>query len=246
LDAQRAPTLSKPLKRAAPRAEAVETIKYSWCQAEELLLLSGSVQQSDWLVGNNSATTQSEKQGVCLTRKKEIDRDRILDAAESVILESGGRTFTLDAVAARAGISKGGLVYSFPTKDALVRAALEREVTRFQKAVRRRLGDRPLEPFELVLAHIDEALDEDAAATQKAAFRMTALVHAPDMMEPARRYYRALLDPLLSESGAAHEVRHALLAVEGIFLLRGLGFVEVSAAEHNPSCFTREGSLPGY
>ena len=167
-----------------------------------------------------------------MTRKKEIDRDRILDAAESVILESGGRTFTLDAVAGRAGISKGGLVYSFPTKDALVRAALEREVTRFQKAVRQRLGDRPLKPFELVLAHIDEALDEDAAATQKAAFLMTALVHAPDMMEPARRYYRALLDPLLSESGAAHEVRHALLAVEGIFLLRGLGFVEVSAAEH--------------
>jgi AcrR family transcriptional regulator len=52
-----------------------------------------------------------------LTRKKEIDRDRILDAAEAVILESGGRNFTLDAVAGRAGISKGGLVYSFATKD---------------------------------------------------------------------------------------------------------------------------------
>ena len=84
----------------------------------------------------------------------------------------------------------------------------------------------------MVLAHIDEALDEDDAATRKAAFLVTALVHAPDMMEPARRYYRALLDPLLSDSGSAHGIRHALLAVEGIFLLRGLGFVEVSAAEH--------------
>lgn len=166
-----------------------------------------------------------------MTRKKEIDRDRVLDAAEGVILESGGRTFTLDAVALRAGISKGGLVYSFPTKDALVRAALEREIARFQNAVQERLGDRPLGPFELVLAHIDEALAENVATTQKAAFLVTALVHAPDMMEPARLYYRALLDPLLSESGAAHEVRHALLAVEGIFLLRGLGFVEVSSEE---------------
>ncbi len=76
------------------------------------------------------------------------------------------------------------------------------------------------------------SLDEVATATQKAAFLVTALVHAPDMMEPARRYYRALLDPLLSETGDAHEVRNALLAVEGIFLLRGLGFVEVSAEEH--------------
>jgi AcrR family transcriptional regulator len=171
-------------------------------------------------------------QGANLTRKKEIDRDRILDAAESVILDSGGRTFTLDAVAERAGISKGGLVYSFATKDGLVRAALEREVSRFQEAVRQRFGDKLADPFEMALAHIEEALDEDDAATRKAAFLVTALVHAPDMMEPARRYYRALLDPLLAESGDVHEIRNALLAVEGIFLLRGLGFVEVSAEEH--------------
>ena len=166
-----------------------------------------------------------------MTRKKEISRDRILDAAESVILDSGGRAFTLDAVAERAGISKGGLVYTFATKDGLVRAALEREVSRFQDAVRQRLGDKPVDPFEMVLAHIEEALDEDDATTRKAAFLVTALVHAPEMLEPVRGYYRALLDPLRSECGEVHEVRHALLAVEGIFLLRGLGFVEVSADE---------------
>ena len=170
-------------------------------------------------------------QGVTLTRKKEIDRDRILDAAEAVILESGGRNFTLDAVAERAGISKGGLVYSFATKDKLVYAALEREVARFQEAVGRRLGDGPIGPAELVLAHIEEVLKEDDASTQKAAFLVTALVHAPEMLEPVRQYYRALLDPLRSKGGDMHEVRHALLAVEGIFLLRGLGFVEVSAEE---------------
>ena len=172
-----------------------------------------------------------KSKGVILTRKKEIDRDRILDAAEAVILESGGKSFTLDAVAERAGISKGGLVYSFATKDKLVYAALEREVAHFQEAVGRRLGSGPVGPVELVLAHIEEALEEDDAATQKAAFLVTALVHAPEMLEPVRRYYRALLDPLRSESGEVHQVRHALLAVEGIFLLRGLGFLNVSADE---------------
>ena len=166
-----------------------------------------------------------------MSRKKEIDRNRILDAAEAVILESGGRSFTLDAVAARAGISKGGLVYSFATKDDLVYAALEREMARFREAVRRRVGDGPIGPVELVLAHIEEALEEGDAATQMAAFLVTALVHAPDMLEPVRRYYSALLDPLRSAHGEIHEVRHALLAGEGIFLLRGLGFVEVSANE---------------
>ena len=110
-------------------------------------------------------------------------------------------------------------------------ATLEREIARFREAVRRRVGGGPIGPVELVLAHIEEALEEDDAATQIAAFLVTALVHAPDMLEPVRRYYRALLDPLRSEGGDRHEIRHALLAVEGIFLLRGLGFVEVSADE---------------
>src|SRR6202789_1789746 len=149
-----------------------------------------------------------KSKGLGLTRRKEIDPDRILDAAEHVILASGGRNFTLDAVAERAGISKGGLVYSFATKDELFRAALEREVARFQEAVRQRLGGRPGEPFGLVLAHIDEALDEDDAATRTGAFLVTALVRPLDMMDPARRYYGALLDPLLSDPGAAHRVRH--------------------------------------
>src|SRR5258708_34779760 len=175
-------------------------------------------------------TSQKSKR-LILTRKKEIDRDRVLDAAEAVILESGGRSFTLDAVAARAGISKGGLVYACATKDDLVHAALEGEGARLREAVHRRLGGGPTEPVELVLAHIEEALDEDDASTQKAAFLVTALVHAPDMLQPVRSYYRELLDPLRSEGGNMHEIRHALLAVEGIFLLRGLGFVEVSADE---------------
>ena len=51
------------------------------------------------------------------------------------------------------------------------------------------------------------------------------------MMEPARLFYREFLDPLLSKSGDAQKIRNALLTVEGIFPLRGLGFVEVSEEE---------------
>jgi hypothetical protein len=54
-------------------------------------------------------------------------------------------------------------------------------VARFREAVRRRVGGGPTEPVELVLAHIEEALDEDDVSTQKAAFLVTALVHAPDI-----------------------------------------------------------------
>jgi AcrR family transcriptional regulator len=53
-------------------------------------------------------------------------RDRILDAFEDLLTEQSERAATLDAVAARAGVSKGGLLYHFASKDALVGGILER------------------------------------------------------------------------------------------------------------------------
>lgn len=57
-------------------------------------------------------------------RKKKIDRDKGLDATEADILEPDARSFTLGAVADRAGAGKGHLVYAFGRKDKLVHAAL--------------------------------------------------------------------------------------------------------------------------
>jgi len=55
-------------------------------------------------------------------------RARLLDAAERHLLANGADTLTLEAVAAAAEASKGGLLYHFPTKDALVEALVQRAV----------------------------------------------------------------------------------------------------------------------
>ncbi|MCU1479472.1 MAG: hypothetical protein JWQ19_258 [Subtercola sp.] len=53
-------------------------------------------------------------------------RDRVLDAFENILITHGERAATLDAVAAEAGVSKGGLLYHFGSKDALVDGLVER------------------------------------------------------------------------------------------------------------------------
>lgn len=166
-----------------------------------------------------------------MARKKEIDPGRILDAADAVILESGGRNFTLDAVAERAGISKGGLVYSFATKDTLMAAALEREMTRFQAAVDQRVGAVSSAKDRQLLAHIEEALAEDDSLARLAAFLMVTLVHAPTMIGPARDFYQRLFGLFEPDTSHGRDARQAILAVEGLFLLRGLGLYDVQLEE---------------
>ncbi len=53
-------------------------------------------------------------------------RDRLLDAFEELLIEGGERSATLDAVAAAASVSKGGLLYHFGSKEALVDGQLAR------------------------------------------------------------------------------------------------------------------------
>ncbi len=54
------------------------------------------------------------------------NRDRVLDAYETLLVDGAGVTVTLDAVAEAAAVSKGGLLYHFPSKDALVAGLADR------------------------------------------------------------------------------------------------------------------------
>lgn len=53
-------------------------------------------------------------------------REDLLDALEQILIDEGERAATLDAVAAGAGVSKGGLLYHFGSKQALVEGLAER------------------------------------------------------------------------------------------------------------------------
>ncbi|MBF6328669.1 TetR/AcrR family transcriptional regulator [Nocardia transvalensis] len=53
-------------------------------------------------------------------------RDRILDALETLLLDKGMSQVTLENVAATAGVSKGGLLYHFKSKDALLAGLVRR------------------------------------------------------------------------------------------------------------------------
>ncbi|MFP9467429.1 TetR family transcriptional regulator [Pectobacterium brasiliense] len=166
-----------------------------------------------------------------MARKKTIGNDRILDAAEQVLLRDGVHRFTLDAVAAEAGISKGGLVYSFPSKDQLIMTMLSRELARFEQEAQQQTARYANQPHADVLGHIAAIGQEEDETTSRAVGLLTALVHSPAMLEPVREFYRTRLDRLRDATPTMRRIRLAFLATEGVFLLQGLGFVALDREE---------------
>jgi AcrR family transcriptional regulator len=62
-------------------------------------------------------------------------RDRILEAAERVVAEVGAARLILDVVAQAAGVSKGGLLYHFPSKESLLGALAQRYVQNKEQCI---------------------------------------------------------------------------------------------------------------
>jgi AcrR family transcriptional regulator len=78
-------------------------------------------------------------------------RERLLDAAAVVVRRDGAQALTLDAVAAEAGVSKGGLLYHFKAKRDLLDAMLEGWLEEFAAEIdaarrRRAVAERPARP----------------------------------------------------------------------------------------------------
>ncbi len=88
-------------------------------------------------------------------------RARLVQAALSTLRERGPGRFTLDAVAAEAGISKGGLLHHFPSKGALAEAVLRYRLERFEARVQEYLEQEPAGSGRWLRAYVRAAFDDE-------------------------------------------------------------------------------------
>src|SRR6478609_257549 len=95
--------------------------------------------------------------------KERGTRDRLLDAFEKLLVVGGTRAATLEAVAADANVSKGGLLYHFHSKDDLLIGMLERLREQGDADVQR-MRTAPQGPVDYYLTtSVDNGSDYDRA-----------------------------------------------------------------------------------
>lgn len=138
-------------------------------------------------------------------------RQRILSAAGAVVRSDGAARLSLERVAAAAGVSKGGLLYHFPNKEALLAGLVESGVAEFDRAI----DARAAAGGDWLAAYAEAALasgDSDVWASSLVA----PLLERPALLDPLRRgmaeYYRRAE----AEAGPAGQL--LLLALDGLYL----------------------------
>jgi AcrR family transcriptional regulator len=141
-------------------------------------------------------------------------RDRILDAYERQIISAGERATTLESVAADAGVSKGGLLYHFASKDAL-RAAL---LARLEERSAISDEEATLDPAEAIRHSIESGADtNDPSFSAFLATETLARNGHRDAAEAIRTAERGWYDALLAATDDPLVARMAQLIGDGLY-----------------------------
>jgi AcrR family transcriptional regulator len=149
------------------------------------------------------------------TAAKETARERIIAAAIAVAKESGAGRLSLDAIARRAGVSKGGLLYHFPKKDALMRALVEHHLADVEAAIHDAASEGA-RPNAVARAFIQAYRDKAHCQPPRPSGVLAAFAENPHLLEPVREHLDRVVERIRASAIDFDASLIAFLAVEGL------------------------------
>ncbi len=141
-------------------------------------------------------------------------REKVLDAFEALVIEGGERAATMDATAQSAGVSKGGLIYHFPSKEALEAGLIERmdRLVADDVAAMAAWEAGILDAFIRSSTEVDTPLDRAIVAVSRLA--STGSEPAQEAMSRMRELWRTVLSTAIPDPTS---VTLALLVADGVY-----------------------------
>lgn len=143
----------------------------------------------------------------------ESSREKILDAASDLAFRQGAAHLSLDAVAACAGVSKGGLLYNFPSKAALMKALVEKYIGDFRARLEEATdGD----DSNLPVRYLDLSAEKLEQETPSSSGLLAALAEDPSLLLPVKAFNRDLVDRMKAGGEDVGAILVLFLVVEGM------------------------------
>jgi AcrR family transcriptional regulator len=156
-------------------------------------------------------------------------RTAVLAAAEAIVKEVGAAHLTFDELVRRSGITRGGITYHFPTKDALLAALVAHDLQRWRDCIadKRRRHDGPNADL---LAYLDSGSEPDEETARLCAGLLGATSTQKSLDDPWRDHFAAHWRTVRA-SGDPALAAVLTLAVEGLFWMEVSGLQPWTADE---------------
>lgn len=165
-------------------------------------------------------------------RTRRDDRaENILDAAENVLREAGGRGLTIDAVAVSAGMSKGGVLHHYGSKDALICALVSRKIKRMREGIEAHLAKQEPGRTAVPLAMVANARQTYCDEHGFPRALLLASAENPEALAGFRVFLADRLATISELEGKPGAGAVFLFAIIGLMIGRTLGFHDLGGEE---------------
>ena len=141
-------------------------------------------------------------------------KKKIIAAAATVVKEKGAACLTLDAVAKQAGVSKGGLLYHYPNKSALLAAMVEHLNNSFERAVEERVIETKASWLE---AYVAMSFDPRHSQVAESAGMLAAIANDLSLLEPLSERYKDWQQQVEASGIEPNLATIARLAADGLW-----------------------------
>lgn len=145
-----------------------------------------------------------------------VARAKVLRAFVEILLSEGESATTMEAVAARAGVTKGGLLYHFGSRDALVQGLLERldELGEADVAAMRSAAEGPVD-YYLRTSDVTSSVEFNELFIAASRLTKEAGVQARTRLRALETRWLELLTEAIGDDARA---RLVLLLGDGLYL----------------------------
>jgi AcrR family transcriptional regulator len=154
-------------------------------------------------------------------------RTKILDAASKVIMDKGTEAFTLDAVAQAAGISKGGLLYHFPSKKQLIQGMIASMIARVDATLQEELVKSD---GDYLSAYIRASFKTRTEPEQISYALFAAISDDPELVKPLQTRFSRMQREIAAAAATEEMGTIIRLALDGLWISDLFGFAPPSSA----------------
>lgn len=150
--------------------------------------------------------------------------DTIIDAAMTIVRDQGVARLTLDAAAKEAGISKGGVLYHFKSKDDLIRGMVQRLIDQCDQLNRDYYQREPDGPYRWARTLVRACFDPTGPANDPVGGALLAAITVnPDLMAPIHAMYDRWRERIASDSPDIERAGLICTAMDGLYFQRLMG-----------------------
>ncbi|WP_270180767.1 TetR/AcrR family transcriptional regulator [Alkalihalobacillus sp. CinArs1] len=148
---------------------------------------------------------------------RESKRHKILEAAALIVHKRGIDALTLDAVAEEAKVSKGGLLYHFRSKEALVEGLVLHMNNLYRSNVENAVQEDINQNGKWTRAFVKATYDQSLKNTETSAGMLAAQGINPDLLKPLQQTYANWQENIEADGLDPVKATILRLAVDGLW-----------------------------